>query len=359
MVVQFATHRSRERGVTLLELIIAMAASIAVATSVYAVMVNQGRAYDVQEGLTKLQQGLRISMDFINRNVTLAGYGTKGYTITNVALGVAGSLPSVRVYEAGTGKSDALQVVFADPRKLAMTAWSTNQSCATTTLKFQNASEVLYFSDSDYLLCFDIASMASLKSFLLKKVAVDNSTGIVTISAPTDNTAFAGSTGDCPSTQNYPLDLQCGAANILTYYIDANSTDGIGPGSPSHPVLMMASGISALNTTTGVTQATTDVALADNIEDMQVEICSTAYSTTCDSTGWTKASSTDNTPTGAIKIKQVRVSLWARANSPIYAGSKFASVLNPLTGTKDGYQRQQLRTTMLLRNMRLLDYYAK
>lgn len=352
-------RHAAKRGMTLLEMIIAMAASIAVATSVYAVMRDQGRAYDVQQELTKLQQGLRISMDFINRNVSLAGYGTRGYTLTNVALGVSGSLPGIRVYEGGATASDALQVVYADPRKLAMTAWSTNQSCTTSSLKFQNASEVLYFNDSDYLLCFDIASMASVKSFLLKKSAVDNSTGVVTITAPTDNSSFYGSTGDCPSTGNYPLDMQCGAANILTYYIDTNSSDGIGPGSTTHPTLMMSTSISALNTTTGVTQSSTDVALADNIEAMQVEICSTAYSTTCDSTGWTSATATDNTPSGANKIKQVRVTLWSRGNSPVATGSKYAQIAHPLTGVKDGYQRQQLRVGMLLRNMKLLDFYAK
>lgn len=351
-----STRRS-DRGVTLLELIVAMAASVAVASSVYAVMITQGRTYDMQEGMTKLQQSMRLAMDFMTRNISLAGYGTRGFALTSISLGVTGSLPAVRVYEGGSGATDAIQVVYADPSKLAMTAWATNQACSSTSLKFQNASEVLYFQDYDYLLCFDIADMNSVKSFLLKKTALDNSTGVVTVSAPTDNPAFSGTTGDCPSTGNYPPDMQCGAANILTFYIDANSSDGIGPGSATHPVLMMSSNIASMNSVAKVTPLAADVALADNIEDLQIQVCSTSISKTCDSTGWTNSSSTDITPTGAIAVKQVRISMWARANSPVVAGSKVASVLNPLTGTKDGYQRQRLRSTMLLRNMRLLDNY--
>lgn len=349
--------RARQRGMTLLELVIALAASLAVGASVFALMVNQRRVYEQQENLSQLQQSLRIAMDFIERNVTLAGYGTRGYSIGSASMGISGSIPALQIYEGGSGAPDALQAFYADPTKLAMTAWSTNQSCITSSLKFQNTSDVLYFKDNSYMVCFDIANMQAVRSFVLKVSSVDSSTGTVSVVPPTDNTAFSSSSGVCPSTENYPLDMQCGAANFVTFYIDRNNGDGIGPGSSTHPVLMMSSSPNALNTSSGVTQSSSDVALTDNMEDLQVQICTTTKSTTCDSAGWTNATSSDNALTGVVNLRQIRVTLWARGDSVNPMASKSASVVNPLSGAADQYQRQRLRATMLLRNLRLLSFY--
>lgn len=345
-----------QAGVTLLELIISLSMAVAVAASVYAVVTNQNRNYNIREGQARLQQNLRMAADLITRNINLAGYGTKGYAVTSVSLGVTGAMLALRGYNA-TNAPDSFQVVYADPSKLAMTAYNTNQPCTSSSLKFNNTSDGAFFKDASYMLCFDYSNAQKLKSFMLKVSSVDTTNGVVGIVAPTDNSEFYGSTGECPSTENYPLDLQCGAANILTFYIDRSNTDGVGPGSATHPTLMMSTSISAFSHVTGVSPQTSDVAVADNIEDLQLEVCNAALSTTCDSSGWGAFDATYNTVAAVVNLRQVRVNLWARSDRADALGSKHAIVANPLTGSTDGYYRERLQMTALLRNIRLLQFY--
>lgn len=349
-------RQARQRGVTLLELMISLGMAAAVAASVYSVLLNQNRTYNIREGQARLQQNLRMAADLITRNINLAGYGTKGYAVTSVSLGVAGAMLALRGYNA-TGASDSFQVVYADPSKLAMTIYNTNQPCTSSSLKFNNPTDASFFKDAAYMVCFDYSNAQAIKSFMLKVTSIDSNSGVVGIVSPTDNSEFYGSAGECPSTQNYPLDLQCGAANILTFYVDKNNTDGIGPGSATHPTLMMSTSVSAFSHVTGASAQSSDVAIADNIEDLQLEVCNVTLSESCDAAGWGTFDPSYNTAAAVVKLRQVRVNLWARSDRPDALGSKHAIVANPLTGLTDGYYRERLQATALLRNIRLLQFY--
>jgi Tfp pilus assembly protein PilW len=343
----------------MLELIIAVAIAIVLSLIIYSVVISQSRAYGIQDQMTLVQQNLRFGMDFISRNLAMAGYGTNGTTLVDTGIDSSGMLLAIRGLDGGSGASDVLQVIYADPTNLAMTAWSTDQACGTTSLSFQNTTDASLFSSASYMICFDYSDSSRMKSFMFKVKTVDTATGVVGIETPTNNTAYYSVSGQCPSTGNLPRDLQCGPAQVLTFYIDRNSADKIGPGSSTHPVLMMSSAVAAFSGT-GVSPTSSDTALADNIEDLQVQVCSTdaTDTVTCAATAdWTNWSASLNNATAVDSVRQVKVTLWARSDKKNPEGKNSVSAPNPLTGARDGYFRQMESTTVLVRNLRLLEDY--
>ena len=71
-------------GFTLVELLIALALSLVVLTSVSSAFISQRKTYDTQEQMTELIQGTRAVMEIITREVKLAGFdpqkGISGHT---------------------------------------------------------------------------------------------------------------------------------------------------------------------------------------------------------------------------------------------------------------------------------------
>lgn len=66
--------KNSERGFTLVELLIAMAISLVVLTSLSSAFISQRKTYDVQEQITEMIQGARGAMDIISRDIKMAGY---------------------------------------------------------------------------------------------------------------------------------------------------------------------------------------------------------------------------------------------------------------------------------------------
>jgi len=352
--------RSWTRGVTLIELIIAMAISMILSAIIYAVVISQSRAYTIQDNMTRMQQSLRISMEFIARNLAMAGYGTPGYTLTDIIDEIPGGLlPAIRGFNGGSGESDVVQVVYVDPTNLVMTAWDSTQECLTTSLIFSNTSDASKFADASDMLCFDYSDTSGMRSYVFTVVSANSSTGVVTITTP-DNTEYYGSSGQCPSDENLPRDLQCGPAMVMTFYIDRVSSDGLGPGTAKHPVLMMSTALTAFQSDVGVLPTASDMAIADNVEDLQLEVCRSTDGTppACDSADeWDVWLTEDNTATAVTAVRQVKVTMWARGDRSVPEGKTAPSAVNPLTGAADGYQRHRDSTVVLLRNMRLLEEF--
>ncbi|MCF8127287.1 MAG: prepilin-type N-terminal cleavage/methylation domain-containing protein [Deltaproteobacteria bacterium] len=71
-------------GFTLVELLIALALSLVVLTSVSGAFISQRKTYDAQEQMTEMIQGTRAVMEIITREVKLAGFdpqkGISGHT---------------------------------------------------------------------------------------------------------------------------------------------------------------------------------------------------------------------------------------------------------------------------------------
>jgi prepilin-type N-terminal cleavage/methylation domain-containing protein len=102
-------HNRPLQGFSLVELLIGIALSSLILFGLYGVLSSQERIYSMQDDLSEMQQNLRLAMERITRDLTMAGFGkpsrlgTPAWPLLN---GIAGLDFSVRV----TG-SNALDIV--------------------------------------------------------------------------------------------------------------------------------------------------------------------------------------------------------------------------------------------------------
>jgi len=171
---------------------------------------------------------------------------------------------------------------------------------------------------------------------------VNAGTGTVTVDAncPVGYTDF-DDTVECSG--NLAPVLNCSKGQVITFYVDDDATDGIGPGSTSHPVLMMDLDFEW--------PEADDVPLVDDIEDIQFAYC-TQNKSCNSSTNWQQTLALGEIPW------MVRLSLVARSARENYGDYKNASrpglENHGASATIDGYYRQVLTTEVSLRNMRML-----
>jgi len=70
--------KNKKSGFTLVEIMVSMVISSLVIAGVYGVYTIQQRSYTVQEQVTELQQRLRSAVDFMTRDMRMAGYNPDG-----------------------------------------------------------------------------------------------------------------------------------------------------------------------------------------------------------------------------------------------------------------------------------------
>ena len=98
---------NRERGFTLVELLIAMTLGLIVLSSLASVFVSQRKTYDAQEQVAEMVQGARAAMDMISSELKMAGYDPTGADF----VGVPYSATQLQILadiddDAGTGSGD-------------------------------------------------------------------------------------------------------------------------------------------------------------------------------------------------------------------------------------------------------------
>jgi type IV pilus assembly protein PilW len=81
-----AKHIKSNRGLTLVELMIAIAITGIVASGIFTALKSQQKSYLIQEQVTEMQQNLRAAMDIMARDIRMAGYsqGAPGFGITDI-----------------------------------------------------------------------------------------------------------------------------------------------------------------------------------------------------------------------------------------------------------------------------------
>lgn len=73
-----------QRGVSLLELLIAVTLTILIGAAMLEFYTSQHRQFLVQERITDMQQNVRVAMDEITKNIRKAGYGLIGHPVISV-----------------------------------------------------------------------------------------------------------------------------------------------------------------------------------------------------------------------------------------------------------------------------------
>jgi hypothetical protein len=289
--------------------------------------------------------------------VRLAGYGTAG--AATGALGWDGSsvsssdtLPAVISWDGGTTGTDAITVLYADPTLEMNSSVLTVESCTTSSITFDmdmlNYSNLIgNYAVGELLMCWDHAAIAGTRAWIWEiDGAGSSSTGQIGV---VDNSGYTDFSNDCSSTDNLPPIITCSRANVVTFYIDDDSSDGAGPGSEDHPVLMMDLDFDF--PTTGGSED--DVPLVDDIEDLQIAYCPADTDCT-DSTVWVD----DLTLAEGQDVWMARINLIARTprTDPRDQHQEARPGLEnrAAESTDDGYYREVLTSGVTIRNLRNL-----
>lgn len=102
MVLQIT---KKKKGVTLIELLIALVISGILISALYRVFISQQKIYTVQDQVVDIQQNLRIAVDQMTREIRMAGYGGN---ILDVFGDVNGFIHLI------TPSDNSITIIFAD-----------------------------------------------------------------------------------------------------------------------------------------------------------------------------------------------------------------------------------------------------
>lgn len=345
-------RRRRARGAfTLIEVMIAIALSAFAVAGLYGLFSVQSRQLMTQDINMEMHQNLRFASDMLTRSVRVAGFGTAGEVAgiygPNGASDENDLLPVIIPHDGGSD-ADAITVVYADPSLQMETRNDIVPTCDTTELGFR--ADMLDYSEKlqqyvagDTLLCMDFADISGMKSYLWSIAgAPDTTNGTIPVG---DLSGYSDYAALCEPGENLSPIISCSRGTVATFYIDAVD-DGVGPGSESHPVLMMDSNLNW--------PASDDVPLVDNIEDMQIEYCLDDGTKSADCslpTSWD-----DDFDTAQItNVWMVRISLLVRSARPDFRDQypgKRPALGNRNEGGDDNYYRETLVNEVTVRNLR-------
>jgi len=146
----------KKKGLTLIELLIALALSSILIAALYRIFISQQKTYTVQDQVVDIQQNLRIAIGQMTREIRMAGYGGNILDIfgningfTNIITPANNSITILLADEVGVLKQNALK--------------GANQ------LKVTNASK--FNTDKKKYLCFN-----GLNNYLIQSVIPDTIT---------------------------------------------------------------------------------------------------------------------------------------------------------------------------------------
>ncbi|MCB9792625.1 MAG: PilW family protein [Alphaproteobacteria bacterium] len=355
------TSRRIRGGFSLLEMMTAIFISLVVVAALYALLMGQSRQLIYQDIRMEMNQNLRFGTDILTRTIRMGGYGTGGEVVgvfghTGVLANANSSQPAFVSYDAWNGSHDAISVTYADPSLEMMSSLAT-LNCGTNGVTFPMGRNgyrnyITNYSVGDLLLCWDYTPITGTVSYMWTIDGAGNSTtggvGVV------QNTGlYTDYDAVCPSTGNLPPVMHCSLGQVVTFYID-DTDDGVGPGSPEHPVLMMDLDFDF----PGSGPTSDDIPLVDDIEDLQVSYCAPTTANTApdcsDNTNW---SDTLNTTDEQADVWMVRVSLVARSSRPdrreVNTSTPMSLENHNPTPNPDNYWRQALSTAVTVRNNRL------
>lgn len=345
------------RGFTLIEMMIALVVSLVVVAGLYGIFTLQSRQFYYQDLQMEMHQNMRFATDVLTRSIRMAGFNTSamvtGWGGTEGADDSINALPAVQSYDDWSGDGhDAIAVVYGDPSLVVSSTMMFVEECDTTGISF--LTNMLDFDDKlaeyesgDLLLCLDYAAIGGMESYLWVITSVDASDPTYTRLGISGAYGTSDYDAVCPSGENLTPVMSCSKAEVTTFYIDSTD-DGVGPGSPENPVLMMDMDLGW--------PESDDVPLVEHVEDLQVDYCldDGGGTSDCSSSGaWT---STIDMTAGDVPW-MVRTSLVIRSSredyARVYTGTRPALSNHDAAFDSDHYYRQVLVSSVTARNLRI------
>jgi type IV pilus assembly protein PilW len=308
--------RHSEAGFSLVEVMSALVILAIAMTAVFATFISQQQSFTVQNRVAEMQQNLRQAVEFMSRDIRMAGYGIPdNITVPNnvIAAGVT-SMRALYAKDNTTGPDEIYVLYMFDMDANQPPAVNTAAMTGTGSVNVDNTTGFLP-TGGELVLITDGAT-----ADLYQTTAAG--AGVLTFGAGVYN---AGHTklygvGPPPST--------VAKARFVRYFIDA-STD------PAHPTLMVDR-----NTPGQAAQP-----LADDIEDMQL-----TYGLDTGGDGivdaWTSSPATPS------QIRQIQLQYIARTRLPEAGWSETRPALgnHAIGTTPDGYRRRTYDIVLDVRN---------
>ncbi len=252
-------NSTKQRGLTLVELMVAVAISSLLLAGVIQIFISNKQTYRVQEGLSRVQENLRFAFQRMSRDIRMVGFqGCTNLEEIEENLRVIANPPvqinlstiingddnigSTNPYNAKAG-TDTITIIGGSPSSLNLTG---NMSADNANI--QIGSNPDNFVAGDYLFITDCE-----QADLFRATNVSQGTGTITI-AHANNMNTDNRLGKAYQTDAMVLRL-----NQMTYYVaDTGAVDVNG-----NPVF-------GLWVRTGLGAAAVDSLLVDGIEDLQI-----------------------------------------------------------------------------------------
>ena len=126
-------NRTGRKGVTLIELMIALVISAALVAGIYRTFLTQQNSYEVQDDVMDMQQNVRVALNEMTREIRMAGFGniqsilpvTINGTIYNNVINPDTPSPGALTVLAGIGGSATL-TGFTPPSTITLNSLSTS-----------------------------------------------------------------------------------------------------------------------------------------------------------------------------------------------------------------------------------------
>jgi len=194
----------KEKGFTLVELLVAMAISGIVVAAVYTAFVTQQKSYTVQNQVAETQQNARVGLDLIAREVRMAGYGQPTWALPADTDGDGDNesvTDPVTVVDGGGGTDRVTVIGCFDP---APPTLSEALISGATTLKVTSASVFDNINNKDNIF---IGGFENAK--------VTNKSG-TTLTIDTD----PNTSGNQGTVRSYNIGDEVSPVRAVTYYVE-------------------------------------------------------------------------------------------------------------------------------------------
>jgi type IV pilus assembly protein PilW len=285
-------------------------------TAVFATFISQQKSFTVQNRVAEMQQNLRQAVEYMSRDIRMAGYGIPDNVAIPAGIVASGVTPIRSLYakDNTTGPDQIYILYFFDMDDNQRSTWNTGtMASGAGTVTVDNTDGFL--SSGELVIVTDWVR-AQLFQTILKTATALNFGG--TIYQGTASNAYGPGSAARPNIAK---------ARFVRYYIDS-TTD------PAHPTLMV-------DRMGGLTHQP----LADDIEDMQL-----TYGLDTNADG--VVDSWSASPATPSQIRQVQLQIIARTRLPEAGWSEKRPALgNRAAGTTaDGYRRRTYDIVIDVRN---------
>ncbi|MCI5126899.1 MAG: prepilin-type N-terminal cleavage/methylation domain-containing protein [Candidatus Electrothrix sp. AUS3] len=139
----------KDKGFTLVEIMVSMAISSLVIAGIYGVYTIQQRSYTVVEQVSEMQQRIRSALDFMTRNIRMAGYDPTGVCSSDFITAKSDEL-IFEVCERRTGVPDyRITLQYTSTGQLNVTRDNKKTSGSTSPMPLAEGVDAFLFSYRD------------------------------------------------------------------------------------------------------------------------------------------------------------------------------------------------------------------